>query len=45
MEININVPEGWQVDDSEEIESFEEIPSLDPEDAKLEQWKQWKDSP
>lgn len=43
MEININIPEGWGVDD--EVESFEEVPELDPNDARNEVWKQWKDSP
>jgi hypothetical protein len=45
MDININIPEGWQVGENEDTESFEEIPELDPNDAKREQWKQWKDSP
>ena len=43
MEININIPEGWGVDD--EVESFEEVPELDPNDAREEVWKRWKDSP
>lgn len=45
MDININVPEGWRVGEADEAESFEEIPVLNPEDSKREQWKQWKDSP
>lgn len=45
MEININVPDGWGVGDPDDYESFEEVPQLDPEDAKREQWRPWKDSP
>lgn len=43
MDININIPNGWSL--PEESESFEEVPTLDPEDEKREEWKQWKDSP
>jgi hypothetical protein len=47
MDININVPEGWSVGEEniDDQESFEEVPMLDPEDEKQEEWKQWKDSP
>lgn len=48
MDINIRVPEGWTVNEGDEVddsESFEEVPQLDPEEEKREKWKQWKDSP
>lgn len=47
MDININIPDGWMVggEPIEETESFEEVPELDPDDAKAEVWKPWKDSP
>jgi hypothetical protein len=47
MEININIPDGWQVGSEDEVdtESFEEIPELDPEDSRNEVWRPWKDSP
>jgi hypothetical protein len=47
MDININVPDGWVVggDQVDKTESFEEVPELDPEDAKAEVWRPWKDSP
>ena len=47
MDININLPEGWNLPDNDpdDYQSFEEIPELDPEDAKREKWMRWKDSP
>lgn len=46
MDININLPEGWNIPGSDgDYESFEEVPLLDPEDAKVEKWLRWKDSP
>jgi hypothetical protein len=46
IDININIPDGWGVpDDEDEYTSMEEVPVLDPEDEREEEWKRWKDSP
>jgi acyl-CoA thioesterase len=44
MDININIPDGWGVPE-DEYTSMEEVPMLDPEEEKKEEWKRWKDSP
>lgn len=47
MEININIPDGWNIppEDEEEVVELEEVPVLSPEDAQAEEWRPWKDSP
>lgn len=47
LEININIPEGWGVQDGEDgdVESFQEVPELTPEEEQMEKWLPWKDSP
>lgn len=47
MDININIPDGWGLPDEkeEDVVELEEVPVLDPQDERIEEWKQWKDSP
>ncbi len=44
LEVNINIPDGWSLGDDSTVD-MEEVPELPPEEAKMEKWLPWKDSP